>query len=261
MRRFRARILLVAAGVAAAAFACLRPADAAGVNDDEFKALLDQDARIIAKATAAVEKASGKDKKVVEKNAGNGIKSSAILVAGYANERIDGKNPAADAKAAGVRDLAIQIFQAADKKDFKAAGELAKGLADAKPAADPKKIDVAKAFEGIANKDVMDNFKKTSQYGTNVEDDIKANAEKATVKPGDAALMAHRVLVMGEYNKSVVKAENAADKKKWVEYNDNMLKAAGDLLAASKKKTTPADMKKVFTSLNSSCIACHDDFK
>jgi hypothetical protein len=261
MRRIRARILLVATVVAVAAFACLRPADAAGVNDDEFKALLDQDAKIIAKATDAVGKASGKDKKVVEKNAGNGIKSSAIIIAGYANERIDGKNPSADAKAAGVRDLAIQIFQAADKKDFKAAGELAKGLADAKPAADPKKIDVAKAFEGIANKDVMDNFKKTSQYGTNVEDDIKANAEKATAKPGDAVLMAHRVLVMGEYNKSVIKAENAADKKKWAEYNDNMLKAAGDLLAASKKKTTPADMKKVFNTLNSSCIACHDDFK
>src|SRR5262249_2657312 len=134
MRRIRARILLVAAVVAAAAFACLRPVDAAGVNDDEFKALLDQDAKIIAKATAAVEKASGKDKKVVEKNAGNGIKSSAIIIAGYANDRIDGKNPSADAKAAGVRDLAIQIFQATDKKDFKAAAELGKGLADAKPA-------------------------------------------------------------------------------------------------------------------------------
>src|SRR5262245_29253046 len=175
MRRIRARIFLVTAVVTAAAFTCLRPADAAGVNDDEFKALLDQDAKIIAKATAAVDKASGKDKKVVEKNAGSGIKSSAIIIAGYANERIDGKNPTADAKAAGVRDLAIQIFQAADKKEFKAAGGLAGGLADAKPAADPKKIDVAKAFEGIANKDVMDNFKKTSQYGTNIEDDIKAN--------------------------------------------------------------------------------------
>jgi hypothetical protein len=261
MRRIPARILLVAAAAAATVFACLRPAGAADVSDDEFKALLDQDAKIIAKATAAVEKASGKDKKVVEKNAGSGIKSSAIIIAGYANARITGKNPTADGNAAAVRDLAIQIFQAAEKKDFKTAGTLAQGLADAKPAADPKKVDLGKAFEGIVNKDVMDNSKKTSQYGTNVEDDIKANAEKVTAKPGDATLMAHRVLVMGEYNKTVVKADNAADKKKWVEYNDKMLQAAGDLLTASKKKSAPADMKKVFATLNASCIACHDDFK
>jgi hypothetical protein len=260
MRRTPARLLLVATAVAAAV-ACLRPADAADVSDDEFKALLDQDAKIIAKATAAVGKASGKDKKVVEKNAGSGIKSSAIIIAGYANGRIDGKNLTADAKAAGVRDLAIQIFQAADKKDFKAAGDLAKGLADAKPAADAKKIDLTKAFEGIVNKDVMDNFKKTSQYGTNLEDDIIANEKKTTAKPADVTLMAHRVLVMGEYNKTVVKAENAADKKKWVEYNDKMIKSATDLAAAAKKKSSAADMQKVFATLNASCVACHDDFK
>jgi cytochrome c556 len=260
MRRTSARILLVAAAVAAAVV-CLRPADAADITDDEFKALLEQDSKIIAKATAAVGKASGKDKKVVEKNAGSGIKSSAIIIAGYANARIDGKNPTTDAKAAGVRDLAIQIFQAADKKDFTAAGNLAKGLADAKPAAEAKKIDLTKTFEGIVNKDVMDNFKKTSQYGTNVEDDIMANAEKPTATPADAGLMANRVLVMGEYNKTVVKAENAADKKKWEEYNDKMIKAGIDLLAASKKKASAADLKKIFATLNSSCVACHDDFK
>ena len=260
MRRTPVRILLVAACVIAA-LACLRPVGAADMSDDEFKALLTQDAKIIAKASAAVDKAEGKNKKVVEKNAGNGIKGSAIIVAGYANARIDGKNASADAKAAGVRDLAIQIYQAAEKKDFKGAAELAKGLADAKPGADPKKMDLTKTFEGIANKDVMDNFKKTSQYGTNVEDDIIANAEKPTAKPADATLIALRVMTMGEYNKTVVKAENAADKKKWHEYNDKMLKASEELLAASKKKSAPADMKKVFASLNSSCVACHDDFK
>jgi len=260
MRRTPVRILLVAASVIAA-MAYLRPAGAADMSDDEFKALLAQDVKIIAKASAAVDKAEAKNKKVVAKNAKNGIRSSAILIAGYANGRIDGKNASADAKAAGIRDLAILIFQAAEKDDFKGAADLAKGLADAKPAADAKKIDLAKTFEGIANKDVMDNFKKTSQYGTNLEDDVIANAEKPTAKPADATLIALRVLTMGEYNKTVVKAENAADKKKWHEYNDKMLKATEELLAASKKKTAPAEMKKVFASLNSSCVACHDDFK
>ena len=107
----------------------------------------------------------------------------------------------------------------------------------------------------------MDNSKKTSQYGTNLEDDIMANAQKTTAKPADVTLMAYRVLVMGEYNKTVVKAENAADKKKWVEYNEKMIKSATDLAAAAKKKSSAADMQKVFATLNASCVACHDDFK
>ena len=260
MRRTPIRVLLVAATLIAG-LTCLRSADAADPSDDEFKALVEQDAKIIAKAAAAIDKATGKDKKVVEKNAGSGIQSSALIMAGYANAQITGKNADADAKAAGIRDAAIAIFKAADDKNFKGAAETAKGLTSPKPVAGAKKIDVAKTLGELTQKEVMDNFKKTSQYGTNVEDDIKANAEKPTAKPADTALMAYRVLAMAEYNKTVTKTENAADRKKWDEYNAKMISATEALLAASKKKSTAADMKKAFAAVNASCFACHDDFK
>jgi soluble cytochrome b562 len=167
--------------------------------------------------------------------------------------------------------VAIKIFEAAEKKDFKAIDGLVKDLANPKPAADAKKIDFQKGLneflkgidenKQLAQKDVMDNFKTTDKYGTNSEADIKANSKKATAKAADVNLIALRVLAMSELNKTITKAANAADKKEWDGYNEKMIKAATDLQAASKKKTSPADLAKLFTSLDSSCTACHDKFK
>jgi Cytochrome C' len=261
MRNLSARNLLVAAALLAG-FAYLAPVGAADPTDDEYKALVAQDAKIIAGGADAVDKAaSAKEKKVIAKNAGSGIKSSALLVATYSNNRIAGKDPTADAKAAGIRDEAIKIYKAAADGKFKDAADLAKGLASAKPAADPKKIDFLKDLGEVTQKEVMHNFLKSPQYGTNVEADIIANGKKATAKPADTALMAHRVLAMGELNKVVVKAESAADKKKWEDYNAKMIKATDELLATTKKKSSAAELQKAFTLVNSSCTACHDDFK
>ena len=66
---------------------------------------------------------------------------------------------------------------------------------------------------------------------------------------------------MGEYSKTIMKAESGEEKKKWAEYNDQMIKATESLLAASKKKTSAADMTKAFEVVNATCTACHDDFK
>jgi hypothetical protein len=257
-------MLLVAAALCAG-LVCLSQAGAADPpTDNEFTTLLDQDAKIIAKAADAVEKApTPKDRKVIAKNAGSGIKSAALIIAAYSNSRITGKDPAADAKAAAVRDEAIKIYKAAADGDFKAAAETAKGLSTAKGSGKAAKIDLLQAFGEVTSKDVMHNFLKTNQYGTNVEADIIANATKKgpPAKPADTILMSHRVLIMGEYSKKVVKAEGAEDTKKWLEYNDQMMQATEKLLAAAKKKSSPADMAKAFTLVNASCTACHDDFK
>jgi|SRR5262245_26809399 len=262
MRRTPARLLLVAAALVGG-MAWLAQAGAADrATDDEFKALVEQDVKVITKAADAADKAAAGKKKAVEKNASAGIKSAAVNIAGYANHRITGTDPAGDAKAAAIRDEAIKIYKAASDKDFKAAVGIAKGLGNVKPAADAKKIDVAKAFGELTQKEIMDNYKKTDQFGTNLEADIQANAKKKSIaKPADAALMAYRVMVMGEYSKTVTKAENAADKKEWDDYNDKMMKVADELLAAAKKKSSAADMVKVFTTLDATCTACHDKFK
>lgn len=262
MRRTPARSLLVAAalGIGLALLSSAGAADPA--TDAEFRAMVDQDAKIIQQAADAVDKAANpKEKKVVARNAGSGIKSSALLMAEYANERITGTNKAADAQAAAIRDEALKIYKLAADGNLKGAAAAAKELGTVKPAAEAKKIDILKDLGEVTQKEVMDNLKKTSQFGTNAEADIIANAKKATAKPADTVLIAHRVLAMGELNKVVVKADNAADKKKWEEYNTKMIQTTEALLAAGKKKTSAADLAKAYTAVNASCTACHDDFK
>jgi len=262
MRRIPVRFCLVSAFLLAA-IAFFSPADAADATDDEFKALVDQDAKLIAKAVEAVDKATtAKDKKTVGRSAGAGIKSSAMIMAGYANARITGKDPAVDGKAAAVRDEAIKIYKAAAEGNFKAAAEAAKGLATLKASASPKKIDLTKEFPSdVTSKDVMLNFMKTAQYGTNVEADVIANGKKATAKPAEVDLIAHRLLAMGEYSKTIIKPEGAKDKAAWKEYNDKMISTTEALLATTKKKTTAADLAKAFTAVNATCVACHDEYK
>jgi hypothetical protein len=263
MRRIPARPLLVAAalGIGLALLSSAGAADPA--TDTEFKALVDQDARIIQQAADAVDKAANpKEKKVVARNAGSGIKSSALLMAAYANDRITASNKAEDAQAAAIRDEALKIYKLAMDGNFKGASAAAKDLGTVKPAAEAKKIDILKDLGEVTQKEVMHNFLKTTQFGTNAEANIIASAtKKGTPKPGDTALIAHRVLTMGELNKIVVKADNAADKKKWEEYNTKMIQATEGLLAASKKKSSAADLAKAYTAVNASCTACHDDFK
>src|SRR5437868_4480120 len=169
MWRTPARPLLVAAALALG-LALLGSAGAADApTDAEFKALVEQDAKVITGAADAVEKATGKDKRVVERNAGNGIKSSALMLAEVANARIGGRDQAADGHAAAVRDQALKIYKAAEDKKFKEAGEMAKGLATAKAAAGAKKIDIFKEAGELTPKETMHNFAKTSQFGSNTE--------------------------------------------------------------------------------------------
>jgi hypothetical protein len=245
------------------------PADAADISDDDFKAMLDQDTKIINAAVQSVDKADPKGKKVADKNAGSGIKSSALMIAGYANARIDGKNADADGKSAAIRDTALKIYKLASAKDFKGVGEATKTFASPAAAAGAKKIDLAAAVkelgtateQEVTQKEVMHNFLKKEQHGTNIEADIIANSKKAVAKPADINLMAQRLMIMAEYNKIVVKADNAEAKKQWAEYNDNMIKAIEALQATTKKKTSAADLAKAFTVVDGSCKACHDDFK
>lgn len=262
MRRIPARTFLLAAALAAGLILLGSAGAADAPADAQFQTLVAQDAEIIQKSAAAVEKATNvKDKRVVSRNAAAGIKSAALMVATLANDRIGGTDATADGRAAAVRDQAIQIYKAAAEGNFQAVADAARGLAAVKPAAEAKKIDVVKQLGEVTPKDVMHNFLKTSQYGTNAEADIIANAKKLSATPAQAALIAYQVLAMGELNKVVVKGENAAEKKAWNDFNQKMIAAADGLLAASQKKGKAADLGKAFGAVNVSCVTCHDDFK
>jgi hypothetical protein len=260
MRQVSARRALSAAAFGAV-LVMIAPAGGADPADAEFKTMIDQQVAVITNAAEAIDKAEPDKKKIVTRNAGVGIKSSAIMIAQLANSRITGKDAAADGQAAAIRDKAIQIYKLAADMKFKDAANLAKTSASPPPATNPKPIDVAAACGELTPKEVMDGFKTKDKFGSNVEADIKANAKKATIKPAEVVLIADRVLAMSELNKTVKKGENAAEKKTWDDYNAQMHKAAEDLLAASKKKATAADLQKAFTTLDSRCTACHDDDK
>ena len=257
MRRNAGRLFTGAALLAG--FALLGPLGAADLSDDEFKGLVEQDAKTIAKAVAAVEKA--KDKKTTEQRAAGGVKSAAMLVATYANARIGGKNADADAQAASVRDAALHVMKAAGTKDFKAVADAAKEMGEAKPAAEAKKIDLAKEFAEATVDDSMHAFKKTAQFGNGGEDEIKANAKKATMKPDAVVALANRVLALAELSKMITKGENEAKKKEWAGYNARMEKAAEELLKAAKAKKTGPELAKAFTAVNAACTTCHSAFK
>ncbi len=259
MRRSVARGLSVAMLVSG--LALFGRVGAADVSDDEFKVLVEQDGKILTRGSDAVEKATGKAKKNVERNVSNGTKSSAMIVAAYANARIAGKDPAADAKAAAIRDAAIKLFKDAGDKNFKGVADAAKAIAAPKPAGEAKKIDLSKSFPEAAPKDVMHNFLKLDQYGTNAEADIIANAKKAVAKPEVTIAIAHRVFAMYEWNKTVTSAEGDAKVKEWNDYNEKMHKAAEALLAAGRAKKTGADLSKAFLAVDAQCKACHDKFK
>lgn len=256
MRRFSARLIAFAA-----CLAVLAHVGAADVSDDELKVVVEQDGKILVRGSEAVEKATAKTKKNVERNASNGAKSSALILAAIANERITGKNADADAKSAAIRDTAIQLYKDASEKNFKGVADAAKALAAPKPAAGAKKIaDISKSFAEASPKDVMHNFLKVDQYGTNAEADIIANSKKPVAKPETTIAIAHRVIAMYELNKSITNAEGAK-KKEWDDFNEKMLKAGNALLEAGRAKKTGADLSKAYLAVDSTCKLCHDKFK
>jgi hypothetical protein len=262
MRRTTARILVAAALFAGLVY--LGRAGAADVTDDEMKVIVEQDTKILTRGVGAVAKANEKAKKNVERNAANGVKSSAMYLATIANESITGKNADADAKAAAVRDAAVQLYKAGADKDFKAVGDAAKALKDVKPATGAKKIDLSKAFPEATPKDAMHNFLKYDQYGMNGEADIIAQGGKKKVvsmSPEQTVAIAHRVIAMHELSKTISSAEGGAKKKEWDDFNDKMLKAGTDLLAAGRAKKTGPELSKAFQAVDASCKACHNVFK
>ena len=137
MRRTPARTLLVAAalGLGLALLGSAGAADPA--TDPEFRAMVDQDAKIIQQAADAVDKAaSPKEKKVVARNAGSGIKSSACSWPPTPTTGSAGPTRRPTPARPPIRDEAIKIYKAAADGNFKAAADAAKDLADAKPAAE-----------------------------------------------------------------------------------------------------------------------------
>ncbi len=229
------------------------PTIAAGpVPDSEFKPLFEQDMKNILGRL---------EEKPMKKTADRAVKSSALMIAAYAQSRL-GKNPADDGKLIALRDAAIKIAST-PKKQLAAALPIAKGLSlNMAPAGKGGKVDILKDT-GVDLEELMYQFKKTSIGGLGIEEEIKAQAKKVTVKPEVAAAIAIRSLFVADFvdNMQPTAGFSAAKlKKNWGIYNKNMKTAATELAAAAKSGDAKA-IGAAFLKLDGSCVQCHNKFK
>ena len=262
-RRTLVGAAVILAGIVGLNFTATDAAESGNpVPEGEFKTLVEQDAKNIETMIATGKKGGAAN----TSKASRAIKSSALMIAAYAQSRIGSKG-ADDAKLATLRDAAIKVGTAAGKKKFDDAAAGVKALsiaAAADPKASVKKVDLVAAAGEFDIEELMYQFKKTSVGGLGIEEEIKAQAKKATITPANATAMAQRVLIIADFCDviGINGGFNAGKPKKaWDDFNKDMRVAAQGLITAAAGKPTAAALQTAFTKLDSSCVKCHDKFK
>jgi len=193
-----------------------------------------------------------------EKKSNVPIKSSALMVAVYAQAQITGKDAAEDLKFASMRDNALKVYKAIASKKYADAVAPAKALAamEVDPGASVKPVDILKETKADID-DLMAQFKKS---GLDLETQIKAQSKKAG-KPEDAAAIGARMLVIVDLMATIHpdfggKKNQAA----WTASSKEMKVASEEVLKAATSK----DAKKISAAmlkLDGSCTSCHNVFK
>ena len=226
------------------------------IKEDHFKALLDQDSGHIQKSL----KDGTPDKKGIIQS-----KATALMIAQAAQDRIVGKDGAADAQMATLRDNAVKVAEAVAAKKYKDAAETAKLLnlktpADKSAKTDPIEIHKKAKFDMI---DLMSPLKKTASGGLNVENDIKDGSEKLK-DVSKVPVLAARIIVLAELTEKMPTDTGSGKKSEanWKRYAKQMKDAATETYEIS--TVAKPDVKKVQAALgkiNASCTECHSVFK
>lgn len=230
------------------------------VPEKEFKSLVDQDAKQINTLL--------RDGKPAKKTADRGIKSSAMMIAYYAQSRMNGKNDG-DARLATLRDTALEVAKTGGKKKYMDAVAPAKMLAvDIAPAAKPN-LNAMTVLQmvnatGMDMEELMYQFKKTTVGGLGIEAEIKdISAKKTTIAPDKASTMAARILAVANFSDVIEPTKGftpKTPKKDWDESNNAMREAAKEVLAAANAKDAKK-MQAAYFKLDGACTSCHDKFK
>jgi hypothetical protein len=178
------------------------------------------------------------------------VKASALNLSVYAEAVKD------DA----IRSQAIKVYEAMDKKDFKAAVEAAKGLSS--PKADP----AVKPIKATNLEDIMSPFRVAKAGGQNIEADIKGAMKEGKIDPAAAELIGVRSSVIAAFtldlptDKAVT---NNAQKMKWARWTADMANASKELTEEGAKGKSADDKKLIaaIKKLDASCVNCHNDFR
>jgi hypothetical protein len=230
-----------------------RSGAAADVSDDVLQALIEHDTKQVLDSLKG-----GKPEKrsIVQ------IKSSAMMLAAYAQAKMAGK----DDKAAALRANALKVAELVKGKKFAEAVEPAKALGTGKAAGatDAKALPLHQ-MHGFDVNELMAQYKKKDVGGLNVELDIKNYARKGGAKPEAAALIAGRVLVTADFVEKMEPDGGFAGGTKtqgaWDDFNKKMRAAAQELAATAKAKADAKKLQASFNKLDAACVGCHDVFK
>lgn len=193
-----------------------------------------------------------------EKKSLTPLKSSALMVAAYAQSQITGKNAGDDLKYASVRDNALKVYKAVASKKSADAVAPAKALAamEVDKAASVKPVDIVKETKADID-DLMAQFKKS---GLGLEDQIKALTKKAG-KPEEASAIGARMLIVVDLMETI--HPDFGGKKNlaaWSASSKEMKVASEDLIKAAAAKDAKK-MTAAMSKLDASCTSCHNVFK
>lgn len=206
-------------------------------------------------------------KAAVEKKAKNSIypvRTTALLIAQNAQNRMGGKD---DEALAGLRDQMIKVanaFADSDKPDWAAAAKALDGVKDAKGKKDPVKLHEAATDFDLET--LMDVFKRTKSGGRGWEEDLTDMAQgKKDLDAARALEIAQGSILVGQFTEHMpsANASGAAKKKEWEKYSQDMQKVGRELATEALKgaKADKPTLTKKLEALEGSCQACHKVFK
>jgi hypothetical protein len=192
-------------------------------------------------------------------------KATALLIAQYAQDNMDGPN--AD-KLAGLRTEALKVAEAAAKKDLTAAQQLSAGLenpkADAKADKKPMKLG---AMHKLELHEVMDLFGGSVGGGMNIEKDIREAKKNGPKDAAAASLIATRTAAIADLAVDVAPDYlpmfgPMKPKAEWDRLMGEMKKLAGEVAAeANKSKPDLTKLKTMIGKLDANCVSCHNKYR
>jgi hypothetical protein len=197
------------------------------------------------------------------KKVGGRVKSTAVLLALYAEDQLGGKDAA---KMATLRDEALKI--AAKSKMAATVADAAAALKDIKPAAgaSTKPLGAEKiiADTKLELHEAMDLFGSAAGGGMNLEKDIQAIKKNGVSNLPAAELIGARTALLADLTLHMPNDKaTGANKKAWDDYTKDMKKFALEV-ATEAAKGKGADLAKIKTSatkLDASCLNCHNKFR
>lgn len=248
------RVLVGGAALAAGLWfltaAATRSSAAPPLPKDTFKKAVEADIAALQKAIDTC----ASDPKEARRH-GPTARSLAMMLALYAEATGD----------AALRTDAIKVAETLGKKDWKAAGDLAKKLA-AKPGAAALAPDNLHAKAKYGLDEVMSPFRGGTVGGLNIEKDIRSLRDgKIKVDPAAVEILAARTAALSDYalHMPTDKAESGAKKAQWVKLSQDSIDLSKKLAeeAGKGKSANEKEIVKLVKALDAKCLDCHKEFR